>query len=483
MKITFIQLPHFFGKDKRLATLYPLGIGYLASSLKKNHELIPIDLWIEDATVDMAMRMVSRKVPDVFCISVYSTQYPYYKELVRALKKTYPNIPIIAGGPGVTFSCNIFLKNTKTDYCVLGEGDVTLKELLHNLEDPQEVAGIAYKKAGTIVYTKKREQIKDLDSLPWPDRDFFDIERYILNEKNMRSRSLGLRSSDIIAGRGCPYNCTFCSKTFSGMRLRSIEEIKKELVYLKKNYALDVVGFSDELTIISKKRTLELCSIMKEVALKWRCQCRINVVDEEMLRGMKEAGCTRIGYGVEAYSQKILDRMKKHIKVETIVPIIDMTKRIGIEPIVQYMYGFPGEDESSIENTVEFFNKIDHPYSAFTTTLLPGTELYKEALKAGIIKDEEAYLSKLTGGYNLLEPLINMTDFTDKEFIAKKLNLMKRVNRNYYKRHPIIFLKHTMKELGRLLKMLTSNPTDFFNKIRHKLLQKQGKTSISTRSS
>jgi len=476
MKVAFIQLPHFYNNEKRPATTYPLGIGYLASSLKEDHHLVPVDLWVENADVDRAMRMVSADIPDVFCVSTYSTQYPYYKEFVEALKRSYPNKKIIAGGPGATFSYNVFLEKTPTDYCVIGEGDRTLKELLDKIDDPEGVDGIAYKKAGAVVLTKKREQIQDLDSIPWPDRDFFDMERYILNEQRSGSQFPGLRSSNLIAGRGCPYDCTFCSRTFYGSRFRSIRDIQKEIEHLKSAYSLGAVAFNDELVLINKKRTLELCSILKEIDIKWYCQGRINLVDEEILRAMKGSGCMRIGYGIESYTQRILDRMKKQIKAERILPAIEITKRVGIEPVIQYMYGFPGEDDDSIERTAEFFEKADHPYVGFTTTPIPGTELYRQAMKDNLIGDEEAYLYKLTSGFTMLEPLVNMTDFTYKDFVLKKLNLAKRVNSGYYKRHPLAFLKYSFKEVLRISKVAITNPRVLFSRIKQKMLRAQGRS-------
>jgi anaerobic magnesium-protoporphyrin IX monomethyl ester cyclase len=471
MKVMLIQLPHFFDGLNRPAIEYPLGIGYLVSSLKDRHEMLPMDLWIENASVDKAMQMIGKNRPDVFCISVYSTQYPYFKELVGALKNAYPDTKIIAGGPGATFSCPVFLEKTKVDYCVLGEGEITLGELLDNIDDPHAVAGLAYRKDGAIARTQKRMQLKDLDSLPWPDRDFFDMERYILNYKNSGSHLKNFRTSNVIAGRGCQYNCTFCSKTFSGVRFRSIPSIKEELLHLKKKYSLGAVCFHDELVVTNKKRILELCSALKDAGIKWGCQGRINEVDEDILRAMKAAGCIYIGYGVESYSQKILDRMKKHVKVETIIPVIEMTRRIGLIPVIQYMYGFPGEDDDSIERTVEFFKKIDHPYIGSATTPIPGTELYAEALKDNLIVDEEAYLNKLTGGYNRFEPLVNMTDFSDRDLILKKMKLVEKVNYNYYKRHPAAYFRLMLKEIPRIVKVLIFSPGTFFKKLSSKFLR------------
>jgi len=464
LKVLIIQLPHFYEETGRTATTYPLGIGYLVSVLKDIHETLPLDLFIDNFYVDDALRLIEKNPPDVFCISVYSTQYPFFIELVRRLKERYPSTPTIAGGPGATFSYDVFLNKTKIDYCVLGEGEITLKELLDNMDAPGDVNGIAFRKENELILTKPRRQIKDLDTLPLPDRTFFDFERYIENSQKHHNLLNNLRCNNVITSRGCPYNCTFCSKTFSGSRMRSVESIDTEIRFLKNEYGLEAIEFDDELVLINKRRALKICEMMKKHSVIWGCQGRINVVDKEVLHHMKDSGCKYIGYGVESYTQKILDNMRKEILIEQIIPVIKMTKRIGIEPVIQYMYGYPGEDDSSIEASYRFFKEIDHPYIGMVTTPLPGTPLYQDALAKNKIIDEEAYLMKLTSGYNYSKPLANLTAFTDMEFVKKRRALQRRVNTAYYIKHPTAFFGHFFKNLFQRAALLFKDPSLFFKK-------------------
>lgn len=465
MKVLIVQLPHFYEGTGRAPTIYPLGIGYLASTLKNNHDVVPLDLWIDNVDVDDAVKRVGETDPDVIGISVYSTQYPYYKRLVASLKEKFPDIPIIAGGPGATFSYNIFLNHTETDICVIGEGDITFPELLDNLDMLDAVDGIAYKADGQIVVTSQRRQVADIDSLPLPDREFFDFDRYVLNSMKHQAYFKNLRCNSLITSRGCPYHCTFCSKTFSGSRMRSIESIETELFILKDEYRLEAVEFDDELVLINKKRAIDICEMMKRVDLPWGCQGRINVVNDEVMGQLSDAGCRYVGYGVESYTQSILDNMKKRIKVSQIIPVIELTRKYGIEPLIQYMYGFPGEDDQSIENTYQFFKEIDYPFIGMITTPLPGTPLYEMAVEQGKIDDEEAYLLDLTSGYNYSKPLANMTDFTDQEFIQKRQDLENKINAAYYRRHPVEFAKSLFGKFAYICKMLIKDPKLFVSKI------------------
>jgi anaerobic magnesium-protoporphyrin IX monomethyl ester cyclase len=449
MKIALIQLPHFYGNGlSRPPECYPLGLGYISRHLTDNriqHE--GVDLWSLGYTEQEAIKKLDLSKFDFFGISAYSTQYKYLKNFSLLLKKRYPDTPILCGGPGPTFSCEVILKNTGVDVCVISEGEHTLVDLLQNFSRMEEVKGIAFQKNDRIIRTTAREPIADLDKIPFPDRSLFDFEKIINTANAIHARhhrpelkKKPRRSADIIAGRGCPYSCNYCSKTFSGVRLRSIKNLVDEIQHLQSTYDVNHLQFNDELVLVGKKRSLELCNELKKLNITWSCQGRINQVDKEILTAMKEAGCIDIGYGVESISQSILDRMNKRQKAETILPVIKMTKEIGINPIIQYMYGYPGENDQTIAATIRFFKEIDHPFIGFTTTPIPGTTLYQECLQKGLIPDEEEYLLRLDSGYNIDGAMINMTEFSDQEFLAKKRRLMIIITHNYLIRRPLRYM-------------------------------------------
>lgn len=459
--IGLIQLPHFYGNNaSRSPECYPLGLGYISNVLKKNNIThAAIDLWGLQYSVAQAMENVDYSSFEYLGISAYATQYKYLKEFSLALKNRYPEKTIICGGPGPTFSYETILKNTGVDVCVIGEGELTIIDLLQNPDRLEHVKGIAYLKDDQVQCNPSRDQLRDLDALVFPNRELFNFEKIISVANTVRAdsdmpelKSNPRRPADLIAGRGCPYKCRYCSKTFSGLRLRSIDNIVSEVDELIKKYSINHLQFNDELVLVNKKRTLQLCEALKKLNVTWSCQGRIDQVDKDILKAMKDAGCIQVGYGVESISQSILDKMNKRIKSEEIVPIIKMTKEIGIEPIVQYMYGYPGENDKTIDATVKFFKAIDHPYIGFTTTLIPGTELYEEGRQKGLIGDEEGYLLRLDSGYNVSGAVVNMTGFTDEEFLRKKRWLMMRVSHHYYKKRPIEYAKFIWKIIEGKLK-------------------------------
>jgi radical SAM superfamily enzyme YgiQ (UPF0313 family) len=335
---------------------------------------------------------------------------------------------------------------------VIGEGEVTLPELLQSLSNPRSIFGVKgiallEKGWGNVTTTPERPPIPDITELPFPDRFAFNLPRYIERSKKEEGLLKGYRSANLIAGRGCPYSCTFCSKGFVGCRTRRVVDIVKEAAYLRDNYRLDAIEFNDELVITSKKRILELCRGLRPLEIKWGCQGRINLVDREILTEMKRAGCLYIGYGVESYTQRILDAMHKHVRVERILPVLKATRAAGIKPVIQYMFGFPGEDDQSLMDTKRFFQMADVPYIGMVTLPLPGTQLYEQARLAGQIKDEEQYLLKLSAGYNSPTPLVSLTGWSVKDAIARHDNLARAIDTQYYRRHPWLKIRQLSKRI------------------------------------
>jgi anaerobic magnesium-protoporphyrin IX monomethyl ester cyclase len=458
MNIALIQLPHFYGDNlSRPPETYPLGIGYLSNALmaaKIQHQAI--DLWTAQLPAEKAVDNIDYSKFDFLCVSAYVTQYKYLKQFTLALKSNYPDIPIICGGPGPTYSYEVILTNTGVDVCVLGEGEMTLVDLINNYPSVKQVRGIAFLDHKEVIKTSNRDPIKNLDDLPFPNRALFKVGTLSKAEtqriyQGQKPKSFKIISTDIIAGRGCPYKCHYCSKTFEKVRLRSIDNIIAEIEQLIKKENVNHLQFNDELVFVNKKRSMELCKRLKPLNLTWSCQGRIDQVDKALLTAAKEAGCIEIGYGVESTSQEILNNMNKKLDAKDIVPVINMTKLVGIKPIVQYMYGYEGENDATISATIQFFKEIDHPYIGFTVVPIPGTKLYNDCLKKGLIDNEEDYILRLDSGYNMEGSRINLTQFTDHEFLAKKRKLKMIVNHNYLIKRPVDYIKYILAVLQRKL--------------------------------
>lgn len=455
MKILLIQPPHYYGGKSRAPNFFPIGLGYIARVLlDAGHNVEVLDIYAHQYKKEEVIQRLKKIDFNVVGISAMSTQYNYCRWLASQIKAK----KIIIGGALPTFSHQTVLENTDVDICVIGEGERTVVELLENLENPKEVKGICFKENGKIIKTLSREYIEDLNNIPFPAYDLFPMEIYLKNSFVVGyNRALKIKTAHVICGRGCPFNCNFCSKAFGGVRLRTVDNIISEIKYLKEKFQVEGIFFNDELVIVNKKRMHELCDAILPLNLKWNCQGRVDTVDLGLLRHMGDAGCMAVGYGVESGSQKILDMMNKRATVKQAEQAIKNTVRAGLYPIVQLMFGYPGETKETIQETIDFFKRVDNPGDELSpVTPLPGTRLWDYTLEKQLVKDEKTLLENLDGGYMPDAPvLVNYTEFSDEEFNFLRRETERTIRRNYFFRHPMVLIKNycfriktNIKELG-----------------------------------
>lgn len=462
MKTLLIQPSHY----RREPEFFPLGLGYLARILKDNNQQVEIlDIQANQYTEEQTTNILKNHQYDYVGISSISTQYAYTRWLTETIREQMPTTKIIVGNALGTFTPKTVLEHTETDICCIGEGEQTFLEIIEQ-KPLDEIKGIAYKKKDGIQINKPREYIRDIDTIPFPQWDMFPMEIYL---KSCYVTNQSRPCLNTITARGCPYHCGFCSRTFSGARLRSVNNIMEEIHELIRRYHIRSVFFNDELFVSSRARVHKLCEQLAPLDLKWICQGRINLVNKEILQEMKKAGCVKIGYGVESGCQKILDNMNKEIKIADSRRVLNETYKIGLEPIIQMMYGYPGENQDTLQETKRFIASLDMPIGRLflsITTALPGAPLYDDALKKGRIKDEHHYLMSLKSGYMALTDnrpdFINLSEIPDKDFFRFKQQTEQEIYHDQLKKYPV----HYGKEI------LTKNIDDSIRFIKRKGLKK-----------
>jgi anaerobic magnesium-protoporphyrin IX monomethyl ester cyclase len=446
-KVVLIQPPLGRGMTKELfQPIFPYGLAHVATSLLNSRYDVEIfDIYAHRWNRNEVLAKIKNFDCEIIGITAMSTQYSYVKWLVQELKKV-TNARIIVGGLLATYSSDIVLKNTGVDICVIGEGEITIVDLLDNMDNLGSVAGITYKNNGEIIRTERREYVQDIDSLPRPAYELFPMDIYTKTKfyvhdpsTKIFKRRLSFKTMGVLAGRGCPYNCRFCSKSFEGLRLRSVDSIIEEIKYLKENYGIEGIHFIDELLVVNRKRALELLHKLSTLKLKWDGQARVNTVDYDLLVEMKKAGCVAIGLGIESGSNEILRNMNKRITAEQSEQVLKDARKAGLHVKVQLVLAYPGENEKTIFETVDLFKRAKHPGRRFSLLLpLPGSAVYDEALKRGFIKDEEEYLTQICDGYGASRypVFINFTQLTTGEIYRLKRKAEKAMEKNY-RRHLI----------------------------------------------
>lgn len=321
-------------------------------------------------------------IPSVLINDVYATY----------LGKRYGSNTVVVG-PHITALPRETMESFPTiDFCVLGEAEETLEELLNVVDKGgalKQVKGLVYRDRGQIIVNEERPFIRDLDSLPMPLHELLPIDEY-------RLPYIGKRYTFVLHSRGCPYLCSFCRQTVMWKhkpRLRSPESICEELKYLDQLDVHNIMFQADTFTL-DRDNVIGMCKqiIDNNLKVRWICNGREDLVDEEMLQWMKKAGCWMINYGIESGVQDILTRCNKgkNATVEAARKAVMMTKRAGIKVWGYFIIGLPGETRDTIKETSRFARSLPLDIVNFAVgTPYPGTDFYKQAVENKWLESEE----------------------------------------------------------------------------------------------
>lgn len=432
---------------------FPLGIGYIAAVLRNaGHD---VKIYNKDVYHYSAEHLTKYLDTHDFDIVGSGTcggyrQYREMKSIAKAINETQKKPLFVVGGHLATPEPRYFLDLLKCDYVVLGEGEETMRELCDRLArnlPVNDVKGIAYYDEGEFISTGRREEIADLDALPFPAWDLFPMDHYtLLRDPNIMDNE---RFMIMYSGRGCLFNCNFCYRMEKGLRIRSAENVIEEMRLLKDQYGVSYIGFYDELLVSSVDRVTEFCEKLIDANLNmhWNCNGRLNFSKIDMLKLMKRAGCVFINYGIESLDEQALKRMNKNLTVKQITEGIENTLEAGISPGFNIIWGNIGEDEHSLQLGVDFLLKYDDHSQRRTirpVTPYPGCPLYYYAIEKGLLKDIEDFYEHKHVNSDLLA--VNFTSLTDEEFYAALMKANETLLSNYYdaQKRQILAVEHDL---------------------------------------
>ncbi len=361
---------------------YPhMGIGYLASILRKNgHEVYFFDCAILKEPYSEIVKEVENLNPDVLGITAVSAYYSEMKKLAWMLGKL--EIPIIIGGVHVTILPELSLREVGAEFAILGEGEITILELMNNWEDHEkrkEVKGIAYIEEDQLIVTGQRDLIEDLDGLPFPAWDVINPLNYSIKDSYFKVKRypVGL----IFTSRGCPHICSFCASCNfwrHKFRCRSPKNVVDEIEYQVREFGIREMQFGDDYFNHTKKHVIEICREIQKRKLDLTFSCpnglRIENVDEELLTIMKKTGFYSLTFAFESGSQKVLDGINKKLRLKRAVKILKLAKKLGYFINGYFMFGLPGETYETARRTMQLAKKL--PFDAlafFLAKPLPGS--------------------------------------------------------------------------------------------------------------
>lgn len=387
----------------------PSGVAYIAAYLLQHNKDIDvkiIDFGINDFSEQKYTEDLQRFSPDIVGIGMSTLHYYSAIQIANVTKKFDSNILVIMGGPHATARPSDCLE--WCDVVTHGESELTFNELVQR-KRLSSIGGISYNQDGQVLHNPQRKRIKNLDELPFPAYHLLDIKKY--SKYPMMSMS---------GSRGCPYNCTYCfSPTMWERKLtmRSPKNIVDEIEFLHDQYDCSGIIFHDDTLNIPLKRGINICDelIKRELNkdMNFECQLRMNrqFVSSYLFKKMKEANFTRVMFGVESGSQKVLDLMNKSLSIDEIKRAIKMSKNEGLETTGFFMVGNYGEGSLDILKTWRLIMKMKLDKTGFAIAVpFPETEFYNILKKDGYIQKELDW-SKATA----LIPLVRTDKMSKRE--------------------------------------------------------------------
>jgi len=364
----------------------PLGLGYIASVLKKEGHRVDLI----DANLGISINEIIERIKDIkpglIGISVMTSVFEETKNIVKIIKKE-TDTPIVLGGVHITALPKFSIEKTGADFCVYGESELTIKELVFALDDRKsldEIKGLVYRKRNKIVINPPRELIEDLNSLPFPEWSLMDPKKYYIAP--VLASAEDFPTAPIMTTRGCPFQCTYCASNVTWrrrLRFRSPENIADEIEYLIDNFGVKYIHFSDDNFTFSKKHTVGVCNeiLKRGIKIKWGCPngVRVDSLDDEILMLMRKAGCNMIGFGIESGSQEILNNINKRLDLSIVPRIIKNAKKYNITTFGFFILGLPGETKKTIKKTIDFAKKLELNRAwFFILAPLPGSKIFDE---------------------------------------------------------------------------------------------------------
>ena len=327
-------------------------------------------------------------------IAFYTPEYFEVFNLAKAFKEVDPEVKIIVGGIHPTFYPEEILaeEGRLIDFAIIGEGEITTYELVkaikENKENYEDIAGIAYldNKTNKVKKSDLRALCENIDDISYPAYNLIDMN-YYTNASPYAIRGCFLRSTYLLATRGCPSQCSFCVakklRTYTGggkyTRVRSAESLICEIKELKDKYAIDSFYFIDDLFTINRENVIEFCNEIKrqKISVLWGCSSKVSTLNEEVIRNMAEAGCVQIDFGVERGSDEALQLLKKGITIKKIKDVFRLCNKYKIRTFANFLVNLPEEKEEDLDDIIDLMNELNPEIVSLNIfTPYPGTEIY-----------------------------------------------------------------------------------------------------------
>lgn len=422
MKIQLIHPPVYINKNglTALRPSLPLGLAYIAAVLREaGHDVSVVDalgeapersvpegdIWRLGLSIE---EVVARIEPDTEAIgvtSMWSYSWPIVRELIQALKKARPELPIVCGGEHFTAVPELSMEQAPIDYIVHGEGEETAVALFRALalrEDVRELPGISYRDAaGKAIQNPRKDRIRNIDEIPWPAWDLFDVASYDAH-KFVTGIHYGV-TVPILATRGCPYQCTYCSSPnmwTTRWYARGPQDVADEIEHYVKTYGAANFPFQDLTAILKRDWVVEFANeiLARELEITWQLPAgtRSEIIDDEVARLLVASGCRSLNFAPESGSERTRKHMKKMLTDEKLFRAVRASIKNGLNVGAFLVLGYPTDEKRDMRDTVRMIRRLARAgvddVSAGFFFPLPNTEITRELQAAGKVVLNDDFL-------------------------------------------------------------------------------------------
>ncbi len=442
----------------RLEEDYP---DYLKSVKNENHPI-----WQE------MRKKVSDFKPDIVGITVWTTFIASVFKVASICKEYDKSLPVIMGGPHITIKHDEMIKICPdVDFLVRGEGEETILELVNVLQeyvntkrkdnlsnDLSRIKGLSYRDNNKIINNPPRPFIENIDSLPYPAREL------LCNKNTYSSEDMGL----LMTSRGCPYNCFYCATSIwqRKVRYRSIDNVINEIKLVIDKYNTQQFTFKDDSFTVNRQRVMEFCDKLKEenLDISWDCNTRVDLIDEELLKTMKSAGCNSIKAGIETGCDRLLKLINKKTTLTQARKAAKLIRKVGIHWTGYFMMGLPSETKQETYQTLKFMRELKPDFASLSVyEPFPGTRLFEIGIEKGLVQKDRALedFYNICPKYYYIKDVNRRVDTMPKEEFEQLESEMKKA----FHRYNMGIGKLTKRAMARS-KVYLHEPAIFFDDIR-----------------
>ncbi|MEY4675204.1 MAG: hypothetical protein RL148_2988 [Planctomycetota bacterium] len=422
MKVTLIHPPVYINKNglTALRPSLPLGLAYIAAVLRDDghqvsvvdalglapEQMIPDgDIWRLGLKPEEIIERVPADTQAIGVTSMWSYSWPIVRELIHKLRAAFPGVPIVCGGEHFTAVPDLSMEQAPIDYIVMGEGEETAIALFRAIElklDITVIPGVAHRGAdGKIVKNPRRDRIRNIDELPWPAWELFDVEAYSSNR--LVSGIYYGKTVPILATRGCPYQCTYCSSPnmwTTRWFARTPKDVVDEIETYHRRYGASNFPFQDLTAILKREWVVDFCREIETRGLKitWQLPAgtRSEIIDEEVARLLVRSGCKSLNFAPESGSERTRAHMKKMLTDEKLFRAVHASVKAGLNVGAFFVLAYPTDEVEDMKATVRLAARLGRAgiddVSAGFFFPLPSTEITRQLEKEGRVHYDDAFL-------------------------------------------------------------------------------------------